>query len=96
MNATDRPFRLKIRLVYRVLVLSDRATCAIVSRVNFFDTNLSEGGVCLYVLCSHFHITKTKLDSKVFFVTPAFMKVPRTITFLSLVGVFIVLTEFRY
>ena len=38
VNATgDKSLRLKIRFVSRDLVLSDRATCTIASRVNFFD-----------------------------------------------------------
>ena len=40
MNSTDKSLRLKIRFVSRDLVPSDRATCTISSRVNFFDTKM--------------------------------------------------------
>ena len=38
MNAIDEPLGLKIRFLSRDLVLSDRVTCTIASRMNFFDT----------------------------------------------------------
>ena len=49
-DAIDKPFRLKIRFMSRDLVLSDRAICTIASRMNSFDTKLSDGGVCPCVL----------------------------------------------
>ena len=41
LNATDKPLRLKIQFMSRDLVPSDRATCTIASRVNFFGTRPS-------------------------------------------------------
>ena len=38
VKATDKPLGLKILFVSRALVPSDRATCTIASRVNFFNT----------------------------------------------------------
>jgi hypothetical protein len=35
---SDKPFRLKLRFVFRDLVLSDQGTCTIASRVNFYNT----------------------------------------------------------
>jgi hypothetical protein len=40
-ECNPEPLRLKIRFVSRDLVPSDRATCMIASRMNFFDTKLS-------------------------------------------------------
>ena len=39
VNTTDIPFILKIQFVSRDLVPSDRATCTIASRVNFFESS---------------------------------------------------------
>ena len=38
VNTSDKPSKLKVRFVSRDLVPSDRATCTIASRVNFFDS----------------------------------------------------------
>src|SRR6202034_2588931 len=38
-DRNDKPLRLKIRFVFRDLVPSDRTTCMIASRMNFFDSD---------------------------------------------------------
>ena len=53
VNATDKPLRLKIQFVSRDLVPSDRVTCTIASRVNFFDTKLSIKFTLKFDICVH-------------------------------------------
>ena len=50
MNASDKPSKLKIRFVSRDLVPSDRATCTIASRVNFFNSKKKTPSRCLWSL----------------------------------------------